>query len=126
MIAAIFNHDEARKIAEDWIGAWNNRELDRIISHYADDVEFSSPTVMTRWVEPSGVLLGKAKLREHFRRGLELFGANARFQLLDVLTGVSGYTLYYRREDGATVAETVLVDGDGKAQRVNVHYARIK
>ena len=52
MIAAIFNHDEARKIAEDWIGAWNNRELDRIISRYADDVEFSSPTVMTHGVNP--------------------------------------------------------------------------
>jgi ketosteroid isomerase-like protein len=29
--------------AHEWIGAWNSRDLERILAHYADDVVFRSP-----------------------------------------------------------------------------------
>jgi len=69
------------------------------------------------------VLRGKAQLREHFGRGLAVFGASVRFQLLDLLTGVNGYTIYYQRENGATVVDTVLVNTAGKGEKVHAHYA---
>ena len=37
--------EAVRKVAADWCDAWNRRDLDAIMEHYADDVEFSSPTV---------------------------------------------------------------------------------
>jgi len=51
----------ARAVAQDWIAAWNVRDLERILSHYTDDVVFASPTVVTRYGEPSGVLGGKGQ-----------------------------------------------------------------
>lgn len=113
---------DARRIAEDWVAAWNARDLERILSHYAEDVVFSSPSVVTRYGEPTGVLHGKHALREHFRRGLETFGANVRFTILDVLSGVNGYTVYYSRENGAAVVDTVVVDALGKGVQVHAHY----
>lgn len=123
MSAVILSQERARAIASDWIRAWNARDLEGILAHYADDVHFSSPTVITRFGEPAGVLVGKQQLREHFTKGLETFGATVSFELLDVLTGVHGYTVYYRRENGATVVDTVIVNGQGKAIQVHAHYA---
>ena len=83
---------------------------------------FFSPSVVTRYGEPTGVLRGKHALREHFRRGLETFGANVRFTIMDVLSGVNGYTVYYSRENGAAVVDTVIVDALGKGVQVHAHY----
>src|ERR1700685_3299117 len=85
VVDVILSPARAREIAEDWIAAWNTRDLERILSHYAENVVFSSPTVVTRYGEPSGVLRGKTALRKHFRRGLEASGANVHFTLVDVL-----------------------------------------
>jgi ketosteroid isomerase-like protein len=118
----IMNISNARQIAEDWVAAWNARDLERILSHYAEDVVFFSPSVVTRYGEPTGALHGKHALREHFRRGLETFGANVRFTIIDVLSGINGYTVYYFRENGAAVVDTVVVDTSGKGVLVHAHY----
>jgi len=118
----ILSVPRAREIAEDWVAAWNTRDLERILSHYTDDVLFSSPSVVTRYGEPTGMLRGKHALREHFRRGLETFGVNVRFTIIDVLSGVNGYTVYYLRENGATVVDNVIVNASGKAMQVHAHY----
>jgi ketosteroid isomerase-like protein len=123
MDGIIISQEKAREIANDWIDAWNSRDLERIVSHYSEDVEFSSPTVITRYGELSGILRGKAKIREHFKQGLETFGPSVGFELIDVLTGVNGYTIYYRRENGATVVDTVIVNSARNGIRVNAHYA---
>ena len=31
--------------AEEWITAWNTHDLDRILSHYAEDIVFRSPVI---------------------------------------------------------------------------------
>ena len=122
MADVILSISTARQIAEDWVAAWNARDLERILFHYADDVEFYSPSVVTRYGEPTGVLHGKHALREHFQRGLETFGANVRFTIIDVLAGVSGYTVYYSRENGAAVVDTVVLNRLGKGVLVHAHY----
>ena len=45
--------------APEWIAAWNSRDLDRVLSHYTDDFEMSSPLIVALMNEPSGVLHGK-------------------------------------------------------------------
>ena len=34
---------EREAFAKAWLNGWNERDLERILSHYADDVEFQSP-----------------------------------------------------------------------------------
>jgi hypothetical protein len=62
---------EMRALAEQWIEAWNSRDLDRIMDHYAEDVEFEANTVIRRWQKADGRLRGVTKLRNHFRLGLD-------------------------------------------------------
>ena len=40
-------HGEARRWAEEWIAAWNRHDVDTVVGHFADDVEFCSPIVAT-------------------------------------------------------------------------------
>ena len=35
----------AERFATDWIAAWNSHDLDRVLTHYEDDFEMSSPLI---------------------------------------------------------------------------------
>jgi hypothetical protein len=110
----------ARGIAEDWCGAWNHRDLDAVMAHYAEDVAFSSPTVARRWGKADGWLYGRARLRENFAIGIAADGLD--FDLIDVVTGVMSMCIIYRRETGLLVTDTVEFDEGGKARRVVACY----
>jgi len=112
---------QRRQLAQHWIDAWNAHELDRIMSHYAADVEFEANTVIRRWHKPDGILRGIGELREHFRLGLEL-APDLRFELEDVFSAPSGYAVLYRRENANRVLDVVELNPEGKAQRVKAFY----
>jgi len=59
--------------AQEWLTAWNAHDLERILAHYADDVELSSPFVAKLTGRTEGVLRGKAALRDYFARGLQAY-----------------------------------------------------
>lgn len=112
---------QARAHAEDWVAAWNARDLEAIMGHYAPEVCFTAPTVISRWGKPDGVLVGKEALHRHFARGLEL-APDVHFELIDVLMGVDGMTVLYRRETGALVTDVVVFDEDYKGIDVRAYY----
>jgi hypothetical protein len=112
--------EQARQAARDWCDAWNRRDLDGIMHHYADDVEFSSPTVIKWWEIADGWLRGKAKLRENFAIGTK--APNLHFELMDVLLGVNSMCVVYRRETGVLVTDLVEFDENGKGRRVIACY----
>jgi ketosteroid isomerase-like protein len=112
--------EDARKVAADWCDAWNRRDLDAIMEHYADDVEFSSPTVIKRWGVADGWLRGRSKVRENFAIGVQV--ADLHFELVDVLLGVNSMCVVYRRETGALVTDLVELDANGKGRRVIACY----
>ena len=64
---------EATRFAQEWVAAWNSRDLERILSHYADDVEVTSPLVPKILGSDQLSVRGKANLREYFRRGLDAY-----------------------------------------------------
>jgi ketosteroid isomerase-like protein len=57
----------AQHFATEWIAAWNAHDLDRVLSHYANDFEMSSPYIVTFAGEPSGTLVGKPAVEERSR-----------------------------------------------------------
>ena len=83
------------QFAEEWIAAWNSHDLDRILAHYVDDFEMSSPLIVERMNEPSGTLRGKAAVRAYWAKGLAL-PPPIKFELLAVHAGVNRLGLVYR------------------------------
>ena len=111
-----------KKEAIEWVNAWNNRDIQHIMDHYSEDVEFYSPTVVQRWGKKDGKLSGKADLQKHFLKGFEL-APNLHFELIDILTGMDGVLIVYKRESGKIVADYVVPDEEGRAKLVKVFAA---
>ncbi len=114
--------DEAWKLANSWIAAWNAHDLELILSHYEDAVDLTSPAAAQLLGTADGKVLGKANLRTYFRRGLEAY-PELRFQLEDVLWGVNSVVLYYKNQKGTRTAEFMELSANGKAARVVANYS---
>ena len=63
--------DEACRLAEHWVAAWNAHDLDSIMPHYDDAVELTSPVAAQLLGTSDGKVVGKARLRAYFQRGLK-------------------------------------------------------
>lgn len=113
--------DAATHVADEWFAAWNAHDLDAILTHYADDVEFVSPFVAVLNDDPDGVIHGKEALRVYFARAFERF-PDLHFEPLDVLVGVDSVTLYYVSVGGRLAAEVMTLGPDGRVVRVLAHY----
>jgi predicted ester cyclase len=112
---------EAWKLAEHWVAAWNAHDLESIMSHYDDAVELTSPVAARLLGTPDGKVVGKASLRAYFQRGLEAF-PDLKFRLEEVLWGLHSVVLYYTNQTGTRVAELMELSAEGKVARVVAHY----
>jgi len=112
---------DVEQFATEWIEAWNRHDLDAILSHYADDVVFTSPFVVTLLGIPDGTVRGKAALRTYFAKGLAAYPA-LHFESMRVLSGVDSVVLYYRSVKDLTAAEVMAFDDRGLIVRVQAHY----
>ena len=91
-------NDFAKRFAAEWIEAWNSHDLDKILSHYANDFEMSSPYILQIAGEPSGMLKGKDQVAAYWAQALqripdlhfELLNAGWRQQRNPLLSGCQG------------------------------------
>ena len=113
----------AEHFAADWIESWNAHDLERILSHYADDFEMTSPRIVEIAGEASGRLQGKERVGEYWAKGLAL-SPDLHFELISVLTGVGSVTLYYRNHRSQLVAEVFHFNAEGKVERAFAHYSQ--
>lgn len=119
----IFPIDQAfaEHFAADWVEAWNTHDLGRVLAHYAEDFEMSSPYIIQIAGEPGGKLKGKAAVGAYWKKALELV-PDLKFSLISVLSGVDSITLYYKGARGRLVAEVLHFGADGKVARAFAHY----
>lgn len=117
MIDKIF----AAHFAKEWLDAWNSHDLDRILLHYADDFEMTSPVIISIAGEPSGMLKGKEKVRAYWAKALQRI-PDLRFELMTTLIGVNSITLYYKSPRGHA-AEVFHFGPDQKVVKAFAHYA---
>jgi predicted ester cyclase len=113
--------DEALKLANHWVAAWNAHDLDLIMTHYEDAVELTSPVAARLLGTANGKVIGKANLRAYFARGLEAY-PELQFRLEDVLWGLNSVVLYYANQKGTQTAEFMELSVAGKVARVVANY----
>jgi len=114
--------DEAWKLANHWVAAWNAHDLDLIMTHYDEGVELTSPVAAQLLGTPDGKVIGKANLKAYFQRGLAAY-PDLRFHLQDVLWGISSVVLYYKNQKEKRTAEFMELSATGKVTRVVANYA---
>jgi hypothetical protein len=110
----------AEHFAADWIDSWNHHDLARILSHYSDDFEMSSPAIIMIAGEPTGILKGKEAIGSYWAKALQLI-PNLHFELIATLVGVNSITLYYNGVRGLS-AEVFHFNPDRKVMKAYAHY----
>lgn len=106
--------------AQEWIDAWNSRDLDRVLSHYSSAVVFLSPLAERRL--GSGRVAGLQALRAYWGPALEA-SPDLKFELETVLSGASSLTILYRNQRDQRVAETMEFDAQRRVIRSYACYA---
>ena len=107
----------ATEFAREWVEAWNSRDLERIISHYAETLHYCSPLVLERIPGSDGVIRDRATLRSYVQTGLSKNPA-LKFTLREVLMGAHGIALHYDNARGGQTAEYFEFDADGRVVKV--------
>ena len=113
--------DQAQKFGQEWVNSWNSHDLDRILSHYADDFQMTSPFIVTMMNEPTGTIKGKENVRAYWAQALERL-PDLHFDLIEVLASVDSITIYYHAVLGKRAAEVLFFDENGKVRRAIAHY----
>ena len=106
-----------------WVDAWNEHDLDKILSHYTDDFVMESPLALKRMPETGGVVKGKEAVRAYWKMGLELI-PDLFFEVHEVLVGINGITIcYLNRSTGKKTAEVLWLNHEGLAYRGFAYYS---
>jgi ketosteroid isomerase-like protein len=113
---------EAQQFGLTWVEAWNSHDLDRILSHYADDVEVTSPLMETVLGPGRHTVRGKQALRDYWGPALASY-PDLTFTLYRAYAGVRSVVLHYRSIQGLVGAEHMELDDKGLVRRVVAHYA---
>jgi hypothetical protein len=108
--------------SEAWLASWNAHDLERILAHYSEDVELSSPFVAKLIGSSESTVRGKAALRDYFARGLKAY-PTLRFGFVRLYAGVRSCVVEYHSVNGMRTAELMEFDEQGKVRRVLAHYA---
>jgi len=114
--------EQATAFAQEWVDSWNAHDLNRIMAHYAEELDFRSPLIQQLGADASGTLRTKTALRAYFATGLDRY-PDLRFDLQQVLPGVHSVVLYYRSVNDWPAAEYMELNDQGQVQRVRAHYA---
>lgn len=116
----MISQEFAAAFAQEWVSAWNAHDLERILAHYADDFEMSSPVIAQIMNEPSGRLRGKAAIRAYWAKALAAH-PDLHFERIDTFAGANSVTVLYRGHRG-TSAEVFWFDDRGLVYRAAAHY----
>lgn len=113
--------EAALSFAQAWIKAFNAHDLNAILEHYSNDIEFHSPFIRALDFNPDGVIRNKADLKNYFQKGLETY-PDLHFLLHHVFAGVDSLVIFYSSVNNLLAAETFWLDQQHRARLVHCHY----
>jgi hypothetical protein len=106
--------EEAAAYARRWVQAWNDRDVEEVLSHFADDALFTSPLAPSVIPGSDGVIRGKESLRRYWNEALRR-NPRLHFELVGVYSGVETLVIHYRTQEGTDRCE-ILTFSSGLVQ----------
>lgn len=110
----------AEAFSREWVAAWNAHDIERVLSHYADDFELASPFIVQIAGVPEGRLIGKAAVRAYWAEALRRM-PDLLFRLRGCRVGVDSVVIEYEGV-GRMAAETLVFDRDMRVARAYANY----
>ena len=106
---------KARNFADHWIEAWNERDIEKILSFYHRDFIFTSQMVRNICGN-DGTLTGIDAIRALWSKALERI-PDLKLELMYVTAGINMVSICYLTIGDRVAIETFCFDADGKIIR---------
>ena len=119
----MFDRTRAERFATDWIAAWNSHDLERILSHYAEDVVFHSPRIALVMGEAIDFVAGTPALARYWGKALAE-SKDLHFTLDRLYVGSDSLAIAYHNHREQNVVETFVFDAGGLVKESVAAYAR--
>lgn len=94
-----------------WAAAWNGRDVEAVLAHFAEECTFTSP-VARQLLGGDGVIRGKQALRDYWTHALAKV-PDLHFEVLGVHTGIDTIVIHYRNQRGNEVCEVLTFGPEG-------------
>ena len=107
--------------AQEWLMAWNSHDLNKIMEHYSENIDFVSPIIQQMEVNAEGKITNKNDLRDYFLKALQKY-PDLHFELYHELKGSHSIVLFYRSVNNSFSAEYMELNNEGKVSKVRAHY----
>ncbi|TMD99010.1 MAG: nuclear transport factor 2 family protein [Chloroflexi bacterium] len=105
------DRDWAQSFVDEWVRAWNDHDVERVLEHFHDDAVFTSPVAALLVEGSGGVIRGRAALRHYWSEGLRRI-PDLHFEVVGVYVGVRTVVINYRNQRGGMVSEVLTFDGE--------------
>lgn len=112
----------AQAFAQKWIASWNSHNLEDILTHYAEDVEITTPMIKIATGDDRGTLKGKTTVAEYWRKALVKL-PDLKFELIEVTQGVESIALYYKSVMNKMSVEVMFFNQEGLVNKIIAHYS---
>lgn len=103
---------ELAALGHAWIEAWNGRDLERVLTLYAEDTVMTSDRIPALGFGDSGTVRGKESLRAYWGKALALL-PNLHFTLIDLFVSPDSVVVFYQNERGKRICEYLRVNAAG-------------
>ena len=117
----MITEQQAQTFANEWIESWNSHDLDRILTHYSDDFEITTPMIKTFLGIETGTLKGKQNIKEYWTAALKKL-PNMHLELVDVVISIDSIALYYKTVMEKMAIEVMFFDSSGKINKAIAYY----
>jgi ketosteroid isomerase-like protein len=121
MTASHYQPSQLAALGRDLVDAWNARDLERVLSLYAEDTEMTSDQIPAMGFDPSGTVRGKADLRAYWSKALALI-PNLHFTLIDTYVSPDSVVVFYQNERGKKICEYLRLDAAGKIRQGSANH----
>jgi len=100
---------DPRRYAEEWIEAWNARDVEAVLAHFHDNAVFSSPIALKLGHGTQGAVSGKDAIRRYWTSALQL-NPELRFRIDSVHAGVNALVIGFMTQDDVSRAEILIFE----------------
>jgi ketosteroid isomerase-like protein len=121
MAASHYPASQLAALGREWVEAWNSRDLERVLTLYAEDTEMTSDRIPAMGFDASGTLRGKDNLRAYWSKALALI-PNLHFTLIDTYVSPDSVVVFYENERGKKICEYLRLDADGKIRQGSANH----
>ena len=56
------------EFAQEWLMAWNSHDLNKIMEHYSEKIDFVSPIIQQMGINAEGKISNKSDLKDYFSK----------------------------------------------------------